>query len=563
MKFTVGKKITFGFLFIIVLLLFLGFNSYRSLTTINASYSDLVERSAIIMENAANIRYHATNQVSLLRGLLVDPTDIENIEKVKSENEKIHHLIEETETLVQKEEYSRILADVKELNEQFKKESDKALETFETDTEKERESSIKEIIPIGLDIRDRVGVLVEDQMKDVESGTKENAENVKKEMIVINAISLIAVLFAIAVSVLISRMISKPLVQMKEQANIIASGDLTVEEIKVKNKDEIGELAEAFNAMTLNLKEVIDQVSMNTHIVASSSEQLMASAEQSSLTISQVADSMQNVAAGADRQVEVIEETSQIIQDMSSSINQISENAKQAGKTTDATSEKAKTGRDTLEQVIRQMNSIEKTVGELSQVITRLGDRSNEIGKIIEVITGIANETNLLSLNAAIEAARAGEQGRGFAVVADEVRKLAEQSALSAKQISELISSIQNETKHAVDNMSVAKREVSGGMDAVHTADHSFEDIQTSIEEVNKQISDVSRAVGDISEGAKQVVESMEHLNQVSEESSVETQSVTAATEEQMASMEEITQSVTSLSQMAQELKTAVERFKR
>lgn len=113
--------------------------------------------------------------------------------------------------------------------------------------------------------------------------------------------------------------------------------------------------------------------------------------------------------------------------------------------------------------------------------------------------TAISNQTNLLALNAAIEAARAGEAGRGFAVVADEVRKLAEQSSLSAKQITTLIASIQSETEHAVIVMDKSKREVTDGIEKVYEAGHSFERIQSAIEEVAEKIGQVSGATQDIS----------------------------------------------------------------
>ena len=151
-------------------------------------------------------------------------------------------------------------------------------------------------------------------------------------------------------------------------------------------------------------------------------------------------------------------------------------------------------GNQAIQAAVLQMNAIHDSIRELSGVVEGLGNHSQAIGQIIEVITGIANQTNLLALNAAIEAARAGEHGRGFAVVADEVRKLAEQSSRSAEQISQLINTIQSDTKHAMNSMEAGTREVQQGILVVHEAGETFGQIQMSIGTVSDQVHDVSAA---------------------------------------------------------------------
>ena len=85
------------------------------------------------------------------------------------------------------------------------------------------------------------------------------------------------------------------------------------------------------------------------------------------------------------------------------------------------------------------------------RVIARLGDKIGEIDKILRIIDDVAEQTNLLALNAAIIAAQAGEHGKGFAVVADEIKDLAERSSASTKDIGELIKSVQQESRNAID----------------------------------------------------------------------------------------------------------------
>src|SRR5699024_12513282 len=95
-----------------------------------------------------------------------------------------------------------------------------------------------------------------------------------------------------------------------------------------------------------------------------------------------------------------------------------------------------------------QMNKINTSVHDSDDKMGTFNDHAQNVTKLVEVINEIAEQTNPLALNAAIDAARAGENGRGFAVVADEVRKLAEQVGLAAKDITEIVTNIQQESKN-------------------------------------------------------------------------------------------------------------------
>ncbi len=208
------------------------------------------------------------------------------------------------------------------------------------------------------------------------------------------------------------------------------------------------------------------------------------------------------------------------------------------------------------------MARIEDTVNTSASVVAKLGERSKEIGQIVDTISGIASQTNLLALNAAIEAARAGEQGRGFAVVAEEVRKLAEQSQEATQRIAELIGHIQTDTDKAVDAMNDGTREVKTGAEVVDSAGTAFREIVELVSQGSGQIRDISAAVQEMASGSQQIVGLVKKIDILSKTSAGEAQSVSAATEEQLASMEELATSSQALAQLAQDLQTAVAKFR-
>lgn len=367
---------------------------------------------------------------------------------------------------------------------------------------------------------------------------------------------------ACVVTIWVIRRKTKPISDLIQYSREIADGNLTGADISVKNKDEIGDLAQTLNVMKNNIREVINQVHISAEQVAASAEELTASAEQSSYAAEQITETMHQMASSVEKQVQSIEETYHTVNEMSVGVQHIADNSQNASSAAVETSEKAAEGERILKTASEQMKSIYETVEGLSQMIIGLGERSKEIGQITGVITGIADQTNLLALNAAIEAARAGENGRGFAVVADEVRKLAEQSARSAQEISELLEAVQEETTKAIESMKYASNAVIEGMSVVDTAGHSFMGIQHSIKDVTAQIQEVSDATKQMAEGAAQIVEAMQFITGAADKASAGAQKVSSSSEEQLASAQEISASANYLAQMAEELQQLINKFK-
>ncbi len=558
MRLTIGKKLIGSFLFIAILLGLSSVISYLSITQINTSYSDLVDRRSVTLVTSKGIQIDAIQMNNRLRDYLLTKSE-SNFDEIRKHKHNLDNSIQFTLSMVKTQGSIDHLNEIQQLSDTFIQILNKRVSSNQAIS---IEFVDQELFPLSREIRSTADELAEYQQQLMNEASAENKRSVQSVITLIVAISIIAFVLAIGIGIIISRMISKPIVTISNAAEQIAAGDLTINEIRVKSRDETGQLANSFNNMVQNLRDLIYQVRTSAEQVAASSEELNASAEQTSAATEHIATSIQQVATGTDQQVQSVEETAQGINEMSKGVQQIADNAHSVYNTAIDASEKATSGNKTVQTAVNQMNSINSSIDGLSKVITGLGEQSKQIGQIVQVISDIAAQTNLLALNAAIEAARAGDQGRGFAVVADEVRKLAEQSAGSAEQISLLIGAIQNETDKAIQSMEGATNEVSDGITLVHSAGEAFGDIQSSINEVSKQIGDVSAAVQQISASTEQMIQSVDMISEIAEASAANTQNVSSATEEQLASMEEISASANSLSQMAEELQLLISRFK-
>ncbi|RCX17658.1 methyl-accepting chemotaxis protein [Fontibacillus phaseoli] len=378
-------------------------------------------------------------------------------------------------------------------------------------------------------------------------------------------VMIVVILVMLVVSIIayvIGRQISRPITEVASIAERISAGDLTVSPLKIRTRDEAGQLSRSVNVMVENLRSFISKVQVTADEVATSAEELSTNAEQTSQAAQQIASTIEQMAEGTDKQLHDVEASVNSITEVAEGVQQVSVNAQQVTDSAIHTSRTAGEGNQEIQTVIAQMHSIKETVTRMADIISNLGARSTEIDEMTKVISDMANQTNLLSLNAAIEAARAGEHGRGFAVVASEIRKLAEHSANSAGQIGLLISTIQSETHHAVEAMGKGTKEVDLGMEVVHRAGESFEIIQQSINHVTAQIQEVTAYSRQIQSSTGQAVEIVSQISEVAQHSADGTKDISAAVQEQLASIEEVNLFSGSLAKMSEDLQNIVKEFR-
>jgi len=281
------------------------------------------------------------------------------------------------------------------------------------------------------------------------------------------------------------------------------SGDLR-ERVDITTKDELGDMAGAFNHMMDKFQNIVNSVGQST--------------QQLSHAISQMSDITASTINGVTRQRSETEQSAAGMNEMAASAQQTANIADQANETTRLTHEQTETGLRIVEEATSSINELAGEVEEAGSVINALEDHTAKIESILDVIGGISEQTNLLALNAAIEAARAGDQGRGFAVVADEVRQLAQRSAESTQQIQEMIHELQSRSKVAVDVMNTSRTKAETTVSKATEAGEAFQTIAASMQQISSLNAQIMTAADEQSNVAHEMSQNLVSISSISED---------------------------------------------
>ena len=361
----------------------------------------------------------------------------------------------------------------------------------------------------------------------------ENGSLARFSGLVMIAVACVGAVLAFILGLILSGGVINPINALAEDARKIADGDLTVQVASGSN-DEIGQLAESFRTMTDSLRNTIQRLSVTSSSVASAATQLHATSEQ--------------IATGAEEMVAQAHTVATAGEEMAATANDIANNCQNAATSALDASTSASTGSMVVEGTVQAMGKIASRVRDTASTVSNLGARSDQIGAIVGTIEDIADQTNLLALNAAIEAARAGEMGRGFAVVADEVRALAERTTRATKEISDMIRTIQGETRAAVSSMEEGVREVEQGTSEAAKSGEALQNIMEQINMVSMQISQVATAAEEQTATTSEISNNMQQITDVVQ------QTASGANESANAASQ--------LASMANELQSMVARFR-
>jgi methyl-accepting chemotaxis protein len=369
----------------------------------------------------------------------------------------------------------------------------------------------------------------------------------QRARIVFIAVTLLAALIAVAATLLLGNVISRPVIALAAAMRRLAGGELGIETPYADRRDEIGAIAAAF------------RVFKETAVAA---EKLTAERERQRQLQEQRARRLAELARQFDQQVTgALETVAGAAAELQSTATAMEAAAEQTSRQSSAATTAADQAAVNVNAVASAAEELASSVGEIGRQVTMstevagravdeaaktnrtiksLAEASQKIGAVVALINDIASQTNLLALNATIEAARAGDAGKGFAVVASEVKSLATQTAKATDDIASQVAGMQHATGEAV-----------GAIDGISATIDNISKIATAIasavEEQGAATAEISRNVQQAATGTSAVSDNIGGVT--------ETAARTGSAANQ------VLEAATRLSQQASELRRQVDHF--
>ncbi|WP_118181798.1 methyl-accepting chemotaxis protein [Paraburkholderia phosphatilytica] len=338
-------------------------------------------------------------------------------------------------------------------------------------------------------LRDEIATAVQYRRQQA-TASKETATQTYSTMrVTVSALVLVSIVVGALLAWFIARRLSRQLGgepgYAMEIASRIAGGDLTAR-VELRDGDH--------SSLLYALKDMRDRLASIVSGISTSSESILLASDE-------IAQGNADLSQRTEEQAASLQETASSMEELTSTVRQNAENAQQASGLANGASSVAQQGSELVDDVVATMR-------ELAAGSKRMTD-------IIAVIESIAFQTNILALNAAVEAARAGEQGRGFAVVAGEVRSLAQRSAVSAKEIKELIES--------------STSRVGSGATLAERAGTVMTEVTTAVRRVTDIMGEISSASNEQSTGIEQVNRAVAQMDQVTQQNAALVEQAAAA----------------------------------
>ncbi|MGE7672070.1 methyl-accepting chemotaxis protein [Lysinibacillus sp. NPDC094403] len=355
----------------------------------------------------------------------------------------------------------------------------------------------------------------------------------------------------------------KPLQQLENSASRVAEGKIGQDVEMPKTSDEIRSVAEAFQQMVLNLRQMVESIDLNFQQTNQSIIQLSDEAAVATKKAEGIATTVKQISTGAEASATAVQDTAEAIEDVRALATEVNSRAEVSATQSKEILHNLTTTTKAIETLVNSIQQIAAGNNEALESIRLLEENAGQVERIISLVGDIAAQTNLLALNASIEAARAGEHGKGFAVVAEEVRSLADESAKAVQGITTLIQSMQQNVEIVVKQMNQQVAFATKEAARVSETTTAVEGMSSSVHEMATSIVEISSLIEQQMHNIETTARQSQEVAAIAQETSAGAQEVRGAAEEQAYAIEKVEQLAEGLKKQSEELHKMIQQFDR
>ncbi|MBT2638190.1 methyl-accepting chemotaxis protein [Bacillus sp. ISL-39] len=374
--------------------------------------------------------------------------------------------------------------------------------------------------------------------------------------------SILLVIVAGGIGIRLTSSITRPLKQIAFNAQEIARGNLMIEKVPYKHRDELGTLNESFEMMAAQLTSLLQKVNMASKEV----EDFAGEIEQENIALTeisnQVAISTDELSAGAQTVSEDLQQSVELIDEMDKEIMLNLDYTQESSSYSQEAVEAISAGRKAIEGQKVLITENKEASASIQAATDQFAGYAAKIQDMAQTVSAIADQTNLLALNAAIEAARAGEAGKGFAVVASEVRKLAEESNRATTQIFDMVNLLKTGLEGIGEAVNKGGAIAEEQMESMSLTMSAFVNIESKVSGISEKVTQLVKGMEASKELGARVLHNVESISAVVEETAAGSEEISASTTEQLSAFGNLSKKVTDLRKLTNELNVSVSVFK-
>lgn len=543
-----GPRLWLAFGVLLAALLFDGGQGYIALEHANEAFSDVANRRVMLVTDIYKIREHAFNtRTQMFLALQYDPSRraaathdhpvSKHLEAIDSNLVDMQKKLDEYTLHVHSDAGKKRLAEVHAIFDAYQAEA--VLPTRAALAEGRYEDAEKLLLKKINPMMEELSVKVQAQADHEMRAVKEAAKNIHDEAALSTKALIISIIVSMAIMLLYSQRLIRSVTGAAKDlcdlmAHAVANGDLSLRAPHSTKRDEMSEIANAFNKLMINVSASFYDVKHGSIEMQTATKMLASSADE--------------VTRSSQAQNESAASTAAAVEEVTVSIGMVAENASEVGRQAKESAELTHEGNRNANAMVTEINSIEQVMRQVEQSVHEFIERAHTITGMTQQVKDIADQTNLLALNAAIEAARAGEQGRGFAVVADEVRKLAEKSAHSANEIDRI-------TRELDTQSGSVEKTIEQGVRSIQATQKNVQQVSSLLLRAGDAVERATTGVGDI-------VHSVQEQKAATDSIAEHVEGIAQMAEKNHAAVADTRESITTLEALSHRLRQASDRFK-